>query len=126
MAMFLIGANDFSANVVGNSYNVYLEEQATEWQDGNWKQHYDIHGEKVRGNFDMLFPNKEDYDNFLTVYLAAKNAEGCVQIAIKVNDRPDGSDTVICYAKLTIRPTRRLNDLWQDVIERFTVEVAEV
>lgn len=125
MAMFIIGANDYSNRVIAGAYSVYSEDIYKEWVDGNHKTHRNIVASKLRGSFDVMFKSIEEYNSFLSVVNSNKTDSGAVAVSLKANNKVEGSDLVTSNCFLSFQPTRNRNGFWKDYMERFTIEVEE-
>lgn len=122
MIMFKIGANDYSNRVIAGSYNVNKKDVFKSWNDINGTEHRDKIRERISGSFDMYFPNIEEYDQFNAVLEEAKQSDLSYKIAICENT---SNQLVIIDAFLSFQLTRNRDGSWNDLYERFKVNIQE-
>lgn len=123
--IFLIDQTDCSKNVLADgSYTVNREDVYEEWKDANEKTRREITraGGKVVGSFDMYFPTLKDYEDFLDVLAAHKQADTTYLMTLKLNNE---KAPATFYGYMKFAPSRKRTDAWKDHITRFTVQIEE-
>jgi len=120
--VFMIGASDFSANVIGGTYNVQDQDIYTVWQDANGRNHRDVYRKQLKGSFDVFFKTVTDFEVFNTAYKAARSDSGLTRITI-MNDSTNNVETKDVY--FSFSPIRNRRDDWEDYYEQFTISIEE-
>lgn len=122
MVMFKIGANDYSNRVIAGSYKINSEDVVKIWTDIEGVEHSEPIRERVVGSFEMIFKTMEEYEEFYEVYKNARNPDTSVRIAICDNKT---NEVKIIDARLTFSLTRNRDGSWNDVYERFKMNIRE-
>lgn len=121
--VFAIGANDYSAKVVMDTYDVNQIDVFTQWEDANGMTHRDVYRKRVQGTFDMLISNISEYQAFITDVQNNRRNGGFVQCKIAVNNLNQENmqkDLFIDYA-----PIRTRNSNYTKGYMTFTVTIEE-
>lgn len=86
MILFKIGSNDYTNNILNETYAVKDEIIYNEWTDGNYISHRDILRNKVAGAFVMRFRRLEEYESFIQTLNSSRTAEGYNICSIHCNN----------------------------------------
>ena len=121
--VFAIGANDYSAKVVMDTYDVNQIDVFTQWEDANGMTHRNVYRKRVQGTFDMLISNIGEYQAFITDVQNHRQNGGFVRCKIAVNNLNQENvqkDLFIDYA-----PIRTRNSNYTKGYMTFTVTIEE-
>lgn len=122
MVVFKINNTDYSSHVIAEGYDVCSEDEYEVWTDGAGYENRKTYRTRVTGTFDMLFHDIDDYEAFTDTLAANKATNGTYPITV-VDNATNAEVSINAFIKF--RGVRGRNDLWEDFIERFTVEIRE-
>lgn len=120
--VFKIANTDYSDKVIGKDYQVQSEPQYKAWIDANGSEHRSVYREQISGTFTMLFESIDLYQSFCAD-LAAHVQNDTSYLATVFDNKtnlPVTSNFFIDYS-----PSRYVNDMWQEAVERIKVSVKE-
>lgn len=82
---------NFTQLIPAGSYDVLQTDVTEEWTDANYEKHIIVARTKVTGKFNMLFSDKQEYNNFLHLLdkNRAINASGKVYMGVHLNNQLD-------------------------------------
>jgi hypothetical protein len=121
--VFAIGANDYSAKVLMDTYDVNQTDVYTQWEDANGRTHRDVYRKKVVGSFDMQISDIAEYSAFVADVQNNTQNGGYVSCRIAINNlNTEGVQKDLFVSYTTIR-TRNSN--YTKGYLAFTVEIEE-
>lgn len=83
--------NNFTQLIPAGSYDVLQTDVTEEWTDANYEKHIIVARTKVTGKFNMLFSDRQEFNNFLHMLDKNKaiNASGKVYMGVHLNNQLD-------------------------------------
>lgn len=122
MIMFKVGIHDFSDHVIAGSYSVNSQDVYKSWTDINGEEHRDKIRDRITGSFDMYFGNIEEYEDFIGKLEAAKQSNLSYEVALCDNRT---NELKVRPVFISFQLTRNRDGSWNDLYERFKVNVQE-
>ena len=119
--VFAIGANDYSAKVLMDTYSVNQIDIYTSWEDANGRTHRDVYRKKLQGEVDMMISNITEYQAFIQDIQANKKNGGYVPCKVAVNNL--NSENVQADLFIDYTPIRTMNNNYTKGYLSFTVTV---
>lgn len=88
------GWQDFSDCIPVPDYKVNMTDITEEWDDANYNTHSSVVQQRIKGSFDLRFPNKQRLNTFLAClkYNEGKYGKGRVKLKVQVNNELDLDD----------------------------------
>lgn len=123
MSLFIVATNDYTNNIVLDSYAVQKTDEFKTWTDANLVTHKYAGRTRVKGSFSMRFMKKSQYDAFVTALATAKQSGGywiATLYCVNTNTNEIANVDINFAPKLSQKA-----NLQQDVLE-FTVSVEEL
>ena len=123
MSLFIVATNDYTNNIVLDSYAVQKTDEFETWTDANLVTHKYAGRTRVKGSFSMRFMKKSQYDAFVTALATAKQSGGywiATLYCVNTNTNEIANVDINFAPKLSQKA-----NLQQDVLE-FTVSVEEL
>jgi len=125
MAIFSIGAKDYSSYVVDESYKINSIPQYKSWTDGYGNRHRDQRPAKHSGSVDLFFKSMTDYSTFLSDLATAKyNAENQYTLTVKANNLNPTTEVTI-HAFVDFEGKRALKGDFSEYMEKVTLKIEE-
>lgn len=122
MVMLKIGTSDYSNRVIAGSYSINSKEVYKSWNDLNGVEHRDIIRYRTTGSFDMYFPTIAEYEAFNDVLEANRNQDMSVKMAVCDNRT---NKVIVKDFYYSFQLTRNRDGSWNDIYERFKVNIQE-
>lgn len=121
--VFKIGDNDYSKNVVMDSYNVNQYDVYKEWEDANGTIHRHVYRKKVKGTFTMQFDSLQKYQAFLQDVSSNKDVNGFLTVLVMVNNT-DTAALIKAFIDYTTIQGRHGN--YTKIYNSFDVQIEEI
>lgn len=121
--VFKIGANDYSAKIMVDTFQVNQTNVYTEWQDANGLYHRDIYRKRIMGQFDMQISKLTEYQDFIDDVLANMQNGGFVPCKIAVNNL--NQENIDADLFISYTPVASRNNNYTKGYSKFTVTVEE-
>lgn len=89
--LFLLGANDYTNNIINETYDVQKEDVYVSWTDGNFIDRREITRTRIVGKFTMRFRTLASYEAFVADLSSAKTSGGYYACTIWANNTVDSN-----------------------------------
>ena len=121
--VFAIGANDYSAKVLMDTYSVNKIDVYTTWEDANGTTHRDVYRQKIQGQFDMMISRLQEYQAFINDIHNQITNGGFVPCKVAVNNYD--MENVDADLFIDYTPVRSMNNNYTKGYMSFTVTIEE-
>lgn len=120
--VFAIGANDYSAKIIMDTFEVNKIPIYTQWEDANGITHRDVYRKKVQGQFDMEIRNLSEYQAFINDVENNMTRDNYLPCTIAVNNT---NEVVSANIFLEYSPIQSRNNNYTKSYLSFTVTIEE-
>lgn len=91
------GWQDFTSCIPVPDYKVNMTDITEEWDDANYNTHSSVVQQRIKGSFDLRFPDKSKLNTFLACLKFNENkyGKGRVKMKVQVNNELDLDDVTV-------------------------------
>lgn len=122
MALFKIGATDYTSRVVSGTYEVQTNPIYEEWTDANGRTHRMKYTEKTSGSLELVFKTLQEYLDFNTTLSNA--TEDDLSVHITVLDNLSSTEKEI-DAFIEFNVARAVDGQFNDRVESISISIME-
>lgn len=114
--LFSINGNNVTSDMDIQNYQMDMQDEYTEWIDGNGTRHHDVSRTRISGTFRLGYKNGTDYATFQTMLAAAKQSNNSYPVSAYVNNT-DTTENFDAFLTMTtsVKRDEKNSRIWYEV-----------